>query len=80
VNPYQSPNSGKESEAQSSAFFRLPNTVLEWLVIIGLIGVIVALCLPNVDEGTEAARRKLGVKAPIAGSESPAPAGSELGE
>jgi hypothetical protein len=58
----------------------LPNTVLDWLVIAALIGVIVVLCLPNVDDGTEAARRKLGVKAIIAGSDSPAPADPEHGE
>jgi hypothetical protein len=80
VNPYQSPNAGKETDPRSSAFFRLPNTVLDWLVIAAIIGVIVVLCLPGVEEGTEAVRRKLGVRAPIAGSESPATTGPEHAE
>lgn len=31
-------------------FLKLPTTVLEWIVIVGLVFVIMALLLPNVDQ------------------------------
>ncbi len=50
-----------QARKTSESFLRGP-TVIEWIVIAGVVLVIAALFLPNVDEGSGEARQRLGAK------------------
>lgn len=68
TNPYEAPRIDDDDEIRRAEspksekhFFRLP-TVIEWIVIAGVVLVIVALQLPNVDEGSKETRQRLGAE------------------
>jgi len=61
-NPYKSPLPAVANprRRKTHPFLRLPTTLVEWVVIV-LVGLaIVAMLLPNVEEGREASRKRLG--------------------
>jgi hypothetical protein len=61
-NPYSAPASNPTPKNPVHPFLRLPTTVSEWVVIALVILAIGALCLPNLEEGREAARKRLGTQ------------------
>jgi hypothetical protein len=58
-NPYKSPTPQAHSRRRSR-FLRLPTSLIEWAVIVLVLLAIVAMLLPNFEEGREAARQRLG--------------------
>jgi hypothetical protein len=68
-NPYESPRAPDSGPRVSWARERLQKvTLVEWLVILAVIVVIVALFLPDVDETSTEVQRKYGKTRPPAGN------------
>jgi hypothetical protein len=61
-NPYRAPAANATPKSPIHPFLRLPTTVIEWVSIVLVILAIGALCLPNFEEGREAARKRLGTQ------------------
>lgn len=57
-NPYRAPIVG--APKRGSMFLRWPATVVEWVVIVIIAIVALLLFLPDLDEGRQAARKRLG--------------------
>ena len=62
-NPYRCPMAGpkrpqRRYSGRLRSFLRLPNTWVEWMVIAGVVATVVALMLPDFNDGVSRARRK----------------------
>ncbi|HVX12712.1 MAG TPA: hypothetical protein VHC22_16140 [Pirellulales bacterium] len=62
-NPYRSPKQGAAKEP--STFLRWPATILEWAIVVAVVIVALLLFLPDLDEGRQASRQRLGTEVEI---------------
>jgi hypothetical protein len=57
-NPFKSPR--EETARKPRMFLRWPTTIIEWAVIVIVAIIAIILFLPDLDEGREASRKRLG--------------------